>query len=211
MTSGSPIITPKKGNKASSKSQGKPRINILSIDGGGIRGVIPSTFLEAIEEYFSRDGRNKRIHEIFHTIGGTSTGGIISVMMSVPGRPINPGDPEQIMQASQATQFYQIQGKMIFPKTYLSFFPCLVVLIFLWKLAKYLESNVTTQLNSPTIDFINLIMRFVRESSDITIALISTILPFLVCICYLMRKKILRLWETLSFSETLYSVRKLVK
>ena len=42
---------------------------ILSIDGGGIRGVIPAMVLVEIENH-----AGKRIGELFHMIAGTSTG-----------------------------------------------------------------------------------------------------------------------------------------
>jgi patatin-like phospholipase/acyl hydrolase len=58
---------------------------ILSIDGGGIRGLIPAVVLAEIER------RTKRpIADLFHLIAGTSTGGILAVGLTVPdaaGRP----------------------------------------------------------------------------------------------------------------------------
>jgi len=47
-------------------------IRILSIDGGGIRGIIPARILQRIEEATSKPAR-----ELFHLVAGTSTGGII--------------------------------------------------------------------------------------------------------------------------------------
>ena len=47
---------------------------ILSIDGGGVRGIIPACFLSKIEEKIG-----KPIHEYFDLICGTSTGGIIAL------------------------------------------------------------------------------------------------------------------------------------
>ncbi|HEY9712131.1 MAG TPA: patatin-like phospholipase family protein, partial [Chroococcales cyanobacterium] len=52
---------------------------ILSIDGGGIRGLIPATILAQIEEL-----TGKRIHELFDLIAGTSTGAIISLGLTKP-------------------------------------------------------------------------------------------------------------------------------
>ena len=43
---------------------------ILSIDGGGIRGVIPATVLDHVEKTVGRP-----IAELFDVIAGTSTGG----------------------------------------------------------------------------------------------------------------------------------------
>ena len=47
-------------------------IRILSVDGGGIRGIIPARILQRIEE-----GTEKHAIDLFHLIAGTSTGGII--------------------------------------------------------------------------------------------------------------------------------------
>lgn len=48
-------------------------IRVLSIDGGGIRGILPSKVLQHIE-----DSTGKNITALFHLISGTSTGGIIA-------------------------------------------------------------------------------------------------------------------------------------
>ncbi len=45
---------------------------ILSVDGGGIRGIIPAIILAEIEQR-----TRKPIAEIFDLVTGTSTGGIV--------------------------------------------------------------------------------------------------------------------------------------
>lgn len=50
---------------------------ILSIDGGGVRGVIPAYVLEKIEEDLQMP-----IHEAFDMIAGSSTGGIIALSLA---------------------------------------------------------------------------------------------------------------------------------
>lgn len=52
---------------------------ILSIDGGGIRGIIPAMVIKAIEEE-----TQKPMHELFDMIVGTSTGGIIALGLTLP-------------------------------------------------------------------------------------------------------------------------------
>jgi uncharacterized protein len=49
-------------------------IKILSIDGGGIRGIIPAIILDALCQQIGAD-----LHTIFDLISGTSTGGIIAL------------------------------------------------------------------------------------------------------------------------------------
>lgn len=49
---------------------------ILSIDGGGIRGVFPAAFLEGLEKRYTR---GRPVAEYFDLISGTSTGGIIAL------------------------------------------------------------------------------------------------------------------------------------
>jgi patatin-like phospholipase/acyl hydrolase len=79
---------------------------ILSIDGGGVRGIIPATILAAIEE---RTG--KRISELFDLIAGTSTGGILALGLTKPD-PQQPEKPQ--FSARQLCQLYQEKIPLIF-------------------------------------------------------------------------------------------------
>ncbi|KAJ5067043.1 calcium-independent phospholipase a2-gamma [Anaeramoeba ignava] len=58
--------------------QNKKIFRCLSIDGGGIRGIIPLVILCEIEKK-----TNKSISELFDFISGTSTGGIIALALSI--------------------------------------------------------------------------------------------------------------------------------
>lgn len=49
---------------------------ILSIDGGGIRGIFPATFLAGLEERYLG---GISVAQYFDLITGTSTGGIIAL------------------------------------------------------------------------------------------------------------------------------------
>jgi len=75
------------------------RFRILSIDGGGIKGVFPAAFLSAIEEKLPHP-----IARYFDLITGTSTGGIIALGLGFG------------LTATQLLDFYVKRGPSIFPK-----------------------------------------------------------------------------------------------
>jgi patatin-like phospholipase/acyl hydrolase len=83
-----------------------PLFNILSIDGGGIRGIIPAMILAEIER---RTGH--RIAEMFDLIAGTSTGGILALGLTVPHQ--RTGRLPRY-EASELVSFYEEDGKEIF-------------------------------------------------------------------------------------------------
>lgn len=60
------------------------KFKILSIDGGGIKGVFPAFFLTLLEDELKNrsDGRTK-IYQHFDLITGTSTGGIIAIALAL--------------------------------------------------------------------------------------------------------------------------------
>ncbi len=82
-------------------------IRILSIDGGGIRGIIPATVLAEMEK---RTG--KPIARLFHLIAGTSTGGILALGMTKPGAD---GSPQ--FTAADGVRLYENEGPRIFPQS----------------------------------------------------------------------------------------------
>lgn len=57
---------------------------ILSIDGGGVRGLIPLRVLESLESRLGQRGLNKPLHQVFDLMAGTSTGGLIAAGLSAP-------------------------------------------------------------------------------------------------------------------------------
>jgi uncharacterized protein len=84
-------------------------IKILSIDGGGIRGIIPAMLLAEIEKR-----TNKRIVELFDLIAGTSTGGILALGLNKPcPDPNSQGKPE--FTAERLIDLYEQEGSKIFP------------------------------------------------------------------------------------------------
>jgi Patatin len=57
---------------------------ILSIDGGGIRGIVPATVLTVLERMLKENGDERPLYSHFDLIAGTSTGGIIAASLSAP-------------------------------------------------------------------------------------------------------------------------------
>eukprot|EP00253_Pinus_taeda_P010802 PITA_10802 len=87
-------------------------ITVLSIDGGGVRGIIPATILESLErELQELDGKDKRIADYFDVIAGTSTGGLITAMLAAPSDDTN---PRPLFTAEEITQFYFDKCPLIF-------------------------------------------------------------------------------------------------
>jgi len=82
--------------------------NILSIDGGGIRGIIPATVVAELER---RTGRP--IAELFDLIAGTSTGGMLAVALTVPGE----GGALR-WRAEELIDLYVEKGPAIFSRTF---------------------------------------------------------------------------------------------
>jgi patatin-like phospholipase/acyl hydrolase len=77
-------------------------MRVLSIDGGGIRGLIPALVLAEVER---RSGR--RVWELFDLIAGTSTGGILACALCAP-------DP---LPAEQLVSLYEDEGPAIFDRS----------------------------------------------------------------------------------------------
>lgn len=60
------------------------KFKILSIDGGGMRGIIPAKILCELEEELQRnEGPDARLCEYFDLVCGTSTGGIIAIGLAL--------------------------------------------------------------------------------------------------------------------------------
>ncbi len=86
-------------------------LRVLSIDGGGIRGIIPLKVLEYIEKK-----TQKPIHQLFNVIGGTSTGGIIALGLNSFKPKTN-----RVYKAYELMDFYTKDAKKLFCPNRLSF------------------------------------------------------------------------------------------
>ena len=82
-------------------------VKILSIDGGGIRGIIPATVAAQIEK-----NTGQPISHLFDLIAGTSTGGILALGLTKPGPT---GQPQYTAQAM--AELYSSQGAKIFGRS----------------------------------------------------------------------------------------------
>ena len=92
------------------------KVRILSLDGGGIRGIVPAYILKYIEEKSQEITKNKnlRIADLFDLIVGTSTGGILSCFYLVPNSSTGKNVPVSKFPAAKALEFYVNKGFAIF-------------------------------------------------------------------------------------------------
>src|SRR3954453_664746 len=82
-------------------------MKVLSIDGGGIRGLIPALVLAEIER---RTGRPTA--DLFALIAGTSTGGILACGLTRPGP-----DGRPLHSAEALADLYRTEGPKIFDRS----------------------------------------------------------------------------------------------
>ncbi|VAH29486.1 unnamed protein product [Triticum turgidum subsp. durum] len=76
----------------------KKGLRILSMDGGGMKGLATVQMLKQIEQ-----GTGKRIHEMFDLICGTSTGGMLAMALGI-----------KQMSLDQCEEIYTKLGKLVF-------------------------------------------------------------------------------------------------
>ena len=89
------------------------KVRILSIDGGGIRGIIPGTILTYLEKQLQlKSNSNLKIGDYFDFIAGTSTGGILACIYLMPG-----DNGKARYSAQDAVNLYLQKGEDIFHRT----------------------------------------------------------------------------------------------
>lgn len=94
----------------------KKRVRILSLDGGGIRGIIPAVILQHVEDYLAKKKPGTRLADHFDMIAGTSTGGILACIYLKPGDDLTKSE----YSAEDAFNFYYNNGTEIFNDSKLS-------------------------------------------------------------------------------------------
>ncbi|GAB4848959.1 hypothetical protein Ancab_003773 [Ancistrocladus abbreviatus] len=97
-------------------------ITILSIDGGGVRGIIPGVILSFLESILQEmDGEDARLADYFDVIAGTSTGGLVTAMLTAPAEvdhPNNKNDKRRpLFSAKDIVPFYLQHSPYIFPQS----------------------------------------------------------------------------------------------
>jgi patatin-like phospholipase/acyl hydrolase len=86
------------------------KIRVLSIDGGGIRGILPGTIIDRLEvKLQEKTNKDARISDYFDFFAGTSTGGILTLAYLAPGEANRPK-----LTAKQALNIYLERGDEIF-------------------------------------------------------------------------------------------------
>lgn len=92
----------------------KDQVWILSIDGGGIRGLIPAVILDNLEKELSTKlNKDVRIADIFDMVAGTSTGSIFSLGLTVSNEETN----RPKYRASDLVKIYKEDGNKVFKKS----------------------------------------------------------------------------------------------
>jgi hypothetical protein len=88
---------------------------VLSIDGGGIRGLIAARVIARLEELITEAaGEERRIADCFHMVTGTSTGGLLAIGVTAPD-PGRPGRPR--LTGGDLVDLYLDEGPTIFGDT----------------------------------------------------------------------------------------------
>lgn len=82
-------------------------VRVLSIDGGGIRGIVPALVLAELEDCTGRP-----VADLFSLIAGTSTGGLLTLALARPG---DDGGPA--FAARELVDLYLEEGPRIFSRS----------------------------------------------------------------------------------------------
>src|SRR3954470_22483424 len=92
------------------------RVRILSVDGGGLRGLVPALLLLDLEDGLEKlTGERRPLADYFHLFSGTSTGGLISLGLTAR----DPADPSRpSMDAERLVDLYRVRGPKIFPSRF---------------------------------------------------------------------------------------------
>ncbi|GLT39036.1 hypothetical protein SLA2020_132440 [Shorea laevis] len=87
-------------------------VTLLSIDGGGVRGLIPGILLAYLKSQLQElDGPDARVADYFDVIAGTSPGGLLTTMLTAPNKENRP-----MYAGKDLKDFYFEHSPKIFPQ-----------------------------------------------------------------------------------------------
>jgi patatin-like phospholipase/acyl hydrolase len=92
-------------------------VTILSVDGGGIRGLLPARILAEIRRRLDDGGVDLPFSSLFDLIAGTSTGALIALALSLRN-----DDGTERFGAKEIVELYRRRGTNIFPPSFRSTF-----------------------------------------------------------------------------------------
>lgn len=125
----------------------KRQFTILTIDGGGIRGIIPAKVLAELERELKLINPDKPLYEYFDLICGTSTGAILTIAVAL-------GIP-----ANDLVRFYKEHAQAIFPRWYLKILPrksrAILTSIYSNKTLRRKLKEIYTEANNGQVPLIN--------------------------------------------------------
>ncbi|MCC5634062.1 patatin-like phospholipase family protein [Nostoc sphaeroides CHAB 2801] len=149
------------------------KVKVLSIDGGGIRGIIPAIVLNEIEKI-----TQKPIYQLFDLIAGTSTGGILALGLT-SSDPDNPGQP---FTSEKLIDLYKKQGEVIFKRRQRTSKPILKFLLKQFGLPvtepqDLFSSKYTSQLKRQTLESYFSKTTYIRDAlTEVVITSYDTVL-----------------------------------
>lgn len=83
-------------------------VRVLSIDGGGVRGMIPAIIIAELER-----AAGKPVADLFDLVAGTSTGGIIATGLTHPSKRLTGEEVIQFYRDHAPTIFYRGWGRAL--------------------------------------------------------------------------------------------------
>ncbi|MCF0237055.1 MAG: patatin-like phospholipase family protein, partial [Sphaerochaetaceae bacterium] len=89
---------------------------ILTIDGGGMRGIVPVVMLQTLEIKLRQQGFKGDIAKAFDLIAGTSTGGLISLALTCPANINKIEEYDGQTDLKELLNNYKTMGKIVFPQ-----------------------------------------------------------------------------------------------
>ena len=93
--------------------------HILSIDGGGVRGIVSSIVLDALDAEFKAIGKTCGVADCFDLITGTSSGAIVAAGLAMP----RPDNSKTSANPGEIRQLFEKNARRIFPRRFFNEIP----------------------------------------------------------------------------------------